>query len=153
MLCSTRRANCSGLLGKKPSRTRSCASPLTRSRKTAVAIALHAGLHDRQSAEADNAKRKQLISEIERKADRGRRPADHLLQPVRLLLAAPGQGLDDDGEQHHQQFSASVEKRRRTCADRRPYVLRTVAETLSMGIATALAGVAIGMLINRRFGA
>jgi VIT1/CCC1 family predicted Fe2+/Mn2+ transporter len=32
-------------------------------------------------------------------------------------------------------------------------VLRTVAETVSMGIAAALAGVAIGMLINRGFGA
>ena len=44
-----------------------------------------------------------------------------------------------------------VEKRRRTCADRRPCVLRTVAETVSTGIATALAGVAIDMLINGRF--
>jgi peptide/nickel transport system substrate-binding protein len=48
---------------------------LTRSQKTAVALALHAGLHDRQSAEADNDKRKQLISEIERKlTEDGARP-------------------------------------------------------------------------------
>lgn len=32
-------------------------------------------------------------------------------------------------------------------------ILRTVAETVSMGIAAALAGVAIGMLISRAFGA
>ena len=65
VLCSTTRANRRGLLSKKA--LENGANPLTRSRKAAVAIALHAGLHDRQSAEADNAKRKQLISEIERK--------------------------------------------------------------------------------------
>src|SRR6266478_9963684 len=32
-------------------------------------------------------------------------PADHLLQPHRLLLAAASEGLDDDGQQHHQQLA------------------------------------------------
>ena len=32
-----------------------------------------------------------------KKAGRGRGPPDHLLQPLRLLLAAAGKGLDDDG--------------------------------------------------------
>ena len=40
-----------------------------------------------------------------KKAGRGRGPSDHLLQPLRLLLAAAGEGLDDDGQQHHQQLS------------------------------------------------
>ena len=36
----------------------------------------------------------------------GRRcSADHLLQSLCLLLAASGQGLDDDGQQHHQQLA------------------------------------------------
>ncbi len=38
-------------------------------------------------------------------AGQGRCAADHLLQPVRVLLAASGQGLDDDGQQHHQQLA------------------------------------------------
>jgi hypothetical protein len=32
-------------------------------------------------------------------------PPDHLLQPLRLLLAAAGIGLDDDGQQYHQQLA------------------------------------------------
>src|SRR6516162_7848588 len=31
--------------------------------------------------------------------------ADHLLQSVRVLLAVAGKRLDDDGQQHRQQFS------------------------------------------------
>ena len=38
-------------------------------------------------------------------AGRRRRPADHLLQSLCLLLAPSGQGLDDDGQQHHQQLA------------------------------------------------
>jgi hypothetical protein len=40
-----------------------------------------------------------------KKAGGGRGPPDHLLQPLRLLLAAAGEGLDDDGQQHHQQLA------------------------------------------------
>src|SRR5215469_12649137 len=54
----------------------------------AVAIALRAGLHDRQSADADNTKRKLLIPEIERKADRGRRPDHHLLPTTGSPIAS-----------------------------------------------------------------
>jgi hypothetical protein len=31
--------------------------------------------------------------------------ADHLLQPLRVLLAAAGEGVDNDGQQHNQQLA------------------------------------------------
>ena len=61
---------------------------------------------ERQSTESDIEKRKRLVWEIERKTGRGRRSANHLLQPLCILLAASGEKLDDDGQQHHQQFSS-----------------------------------------------
>src|SRR5215475_6295169 len=67
----------------------------SRARK-AVRAAIGGGRR-RQAQEAGMGDRK--------KASRGRSPADHLLQSFRILLAAAGQELDDDGQQHHQQLS------------------------------------------------
>ena len=39
------------------------------------------------------------------KAGGRRRPADHLLRPPRYLLAAPCQGVDDDGQRHLQRLA------------------------------------------------
>jgi hypothetical protein len=56
------------------------------------------------------------------KTGRGRRSANHLLQPLCILLAASGEKLDDDGQQHHQQFS-SGRRLVGQIADRRVLVL------------------------------
>ncbi len=65
-------------------------------------------------------------------AGRGRGPSDHLLPAWRHLLAAAGQGADDDGQQHLQRLAfrrrlarqiapprRSVERRPRRCRDTR----------------------------------
>jgi hypothetical protein len=60
---------------------------------------------DRQSAETNTEKRRELVWQIERKLAEGDARPIIFLQPLHLLLAVSGEGLDDDGEQHHQQFS------------------------------------------------
>jgi peptide/nickel transport system substrate-binding protein len=61
-------------------------------------------LIDRQSSEADQEKRKQLVWEIERKlAEDG--PPDHLLRPPHDLLESSGEGADADGEQPLQRLA------------------------------------------------
>ena len=62
-------------------------------------------LVDRQSMETDPEKRKQLVWEIERKlAEDGARPM--IFYPARRdLLAALGQGADDDDQQHLQRLA------------------------------------------------
>jgi ABC-type oligopeptide transport system substrate-binding subunit len=62
-------------------------------------------LFDRQSAEADQAKRKKAGLGNRQKTSARRRAADHHAQPLRNLLAAPGQGCDPDGQQHLQRLA------------------------------------------------
>ena len=61
-------------------------------------------LIDRQSAESDPAKRKELVWQVERKLIEGGAP-NHLLYGPGDLLAARGQGPDLDGQQHLQQLA------------------------------------------------
>ena len=62
-------------------------------------------LIEQQSIEADPGRRRQLVWADRAQARRGRRPADHLLQPRRDLLAALCQGADDHGRQPLQRQS------------------------------------------------
>ena len=61
-------------------------------------------LVDRQSAEPDKEKRKQLVWEIEQKTGRGRRPAGDLLHP-RRPAGSPRSRVHDDGQQHLQRLA------------------------------------------------
>ena len=62
-------------------------------------------LIDQQSMEADQEKRKKLVWEIERKlAEDGARPMIYYNRSGDLL-AAPRQGLHDDGQQHLQRLA------------------------------------------------
>src|SRR5438132_5832997 len=56
---------------------------------------------DRQSMEFDQAKRKELVWAVEQRLAEAR-PADHLSQPLRDLLAALCEGVHPDGQQHLQ---------------------------------------------------
>jgi len=58
---------------------------------------------ERQSTESDIEKRKRRVGD-RAKTGRGRRSANHLLQPLCILLAASGEKLDDDGQQQHHNF-------------------------------------------------
>jgi hypothetical protein len=75
-------------------------------------------LIDQQSAEADPAKRKQLVWQIERRLA-GRRPADHLLPARRDLHAALCHGARDHGQQHLQRLSHGGCLARQVAAARR----------------------------------
>ena len=59
-------------------------------------------LINQQSIETDLAKRKQLVWRDREEADRGRRPAGHLLPTRRGLPGTFGEGADPDGQQHLQ---------------------------------------------------
>ena len=59
----------------------------------------------RQSMETDPAQRKKLVSEIEKKIGRGRRPANPLLPPRHDLLAAAGEGAEYHGQQYLQRLA------------------------------------------------
>ena len=62
-------------------------------------------LIDKQSAESDPTKRKELVWQVERNIDRGCVAPDYLLYAAGDLLAARSQGPDLDGQQHLQQLA------------------------------------------------
>ena len=62
-------------------------------------------LVDRQSMESRSGKAQAAGMGDRTEAGGGRRPTDHLLCRVGDLLAAPGQGADDHGQQHLQRLA------------------------------------------------